>query len=377
MSIEDIDYLKENSIKESYNFLVDSKDRDKSIYPDPNNYVITFTEPFKNVIALEIIDFSVPRTMYSIDLYNNVLYIYFARSLDDPIIINGFNPSNYDINLFTKIEFPIGDYTINNFVPFFNNYANDNNYNIEINYVSNPPDLSNLIYFSSSMPFILNMGASSISETLGFDCFIKNNNNNSYNYISSYVNYDNKIFNQLFHSVYDNINQNHFIKSPGSVYFIGEKYVVVRCPEIEEHLYRSLSYSKYSLGIGKFRVNTLGYNEPVSSSSALSQLREFHPIGKLSKMTLKFQTSDNNPYDFKGVNHNIVFCIYYYQPKLKVNVKFNSLLNPNYKSNYNEYLKNEEEQELYDEDKDEDEEEDELSRDNLLMYKKFETKYNH
>jgi len=374
MSIEDIDYLKENSIKESYNFLVDSKDRDKSIYPDPNNYVITFTEPFRNVIALEIIDFSVPRTMYAIDIYNNILYVYIGKSLDDPIIVNGFNSSNYDINLFLKIEIPVGDYTINNFVPFFNNYMNDLNYNIQINYGSNPPDLTNLIYFSSTMPFILNMSESTISETIGFDSFIKKNNNGSYNYISNYVNYDNNIFQQLFHSLYDNINGYYFIKSPGSVYFIGEKYVIVRCPEIEEHLYRSLSYSKYNLGIGKFRVNTLGFNEPVSSSSTLAQLREFHPIGKLPKMTLKFQTANNNPYDFKGVNHNIVFCIYYYQPKLKVNIKFNSLLNPNYKSNYNEYLKNEEEQELEDEDEDE---EDELSRDNLLMYKKFETKYNH
>ena len=373
MSIEDIDYLKENSIKESYNFLVDSKDRNKSLYPDPNNYVITFTEPFKNVIALEIIDFSVPRTMYSIDIYNNILYVYIATSINDPIIINGFNSTNYNINLFTKIEIPIGDYTINNFVPFFNNYTNDKNINIEINYVSNPPDLTNLIYFSSSMPFILNMAISTISETIGFDSFIKHDNNNFYNYISNYKNLDNTIFLQLFHSLYDNINTNYFIKSPGSVYFIGEKYVVVRCPEIEEHLYRSLSYSKYSLGIGKFRVNTLGFNEPVSSLSSLTQLREFHPIGKLPKMTLKFQTADNNLYDFKGVNHNIVFCIYYYQPKLKINIKFNSLLNPNYKANYNEYLKNEEEQEDDDEDQDDD---DELSKDNLLIYKKFETKYN-
>ena len=74
MSIEDIQYLKNNSIRQSYTFLVDSKDRDRGIYPNPNEYVITFSTPFRNVIGLEVIDASIPRTMYSIDINNNTLY---------------------------------------------------------------------------------------------------------------------------------------------------------------------------------------------------------------------------------------------------------------------------------------------------------------
>ena len=52
MTIEDINYLKANSIKQSYTFLVDSESRDRSINPSPSEYVIEFSEPFKNVIGI-------------------------------------------------------------------------------------------------------------------------------------------------------------------------------------------------------------------------------------------------------------------------------------------------------------------------------------
>jgi hypothetical protein len=73
MSIEDINYLKNNSIKQNYTFLIDSTDRDRDKYPNPNKYVVDFTVPFKNVIGMEIIDASIPRTMYNIDVENNLL----------------------------------------------------------------------------------------------------------------------------------------------------------------------------------------------------------------------------------------------------------------------------------------------------------------
>ena len=100
MSIEDIDFLKKNSIKENYLFLVDSKKRDFLNYPDPNYYVINFNIPFKNVIAIDVIEASIPRTMYSIDKYNNSIYYYIANSATDPITANGLNPLNTKLFIF-------------------------------------------------------------------------------------------------------------------------------------------------------------------------------------------------------------------------------------------------------------------------------------
>jgi hypothetical protein len=94
MSIEDINYMKENSIKQAYTFIIDSSDRDRHMYPNPNNYVVNFSTPFKNIIGMEIIDASIPRAMYTIDVDNNELYYYIGNDVDDEIIADGIQITN-------------------------------------------------------------------------------------------------------------------------------------------------------------------------------------------------------------------------------------------------------------------------------------------
>ena len=60
MSIEDIDYLYENSIKESVITLIDSSTRNKLLYPKSNSYTINFEESFKYVYGVEILEASIP-----------------------------------------------------------------------------------------------------------------------------------------------------------------------------------------------------------------------------------------------------------------------------------------------------------------------------
>ena len=183
---------------------------------------------------------------------------------------------------------------------------------------------------------------------------------------------------KMFHSILndDKVVQNnndsfddiYKVTSPGIVYFIGNKYIIMRCTEIEEHLYRSLSYSKNTLGLAKFRVDNVGLNNERLTITKLP-VREFHPIGKLSKITLKFETNSGSLYDFKGVNHNIVFAIYYYEPTQMKTVE-KSILNPQYKMNYIEYkymIENVE--------GDSDDEEEDYSRDDINEYKKKEAMY--
>ena len=68
MSIEDVDFMKQHSIKENFTFVIDSSKRNKTEYPNPNNYSITFDMPFKNVFGIEVLDVSIPKTMYNIDI---------------------------------------------------------------------------------------------------------------------------------------------------------------------------------------------------------------------------------------------------------------------------------------------------------------------
>ena len=638
MSIEDINYLKNNSIKQNYTFLIDSTDRDRDKYPNPNKYVVDFTVPFKNVIGMEIIDASIPRTMYNIDVENNLLYYYLGTDENDPIIKNGvtekiacdiitsncayvdgytkitnggfielsnniniyniysnnttgleinananksviggtdigitysfkikaeatYNPAKnntycifslgyyhlwkqtkekytgmsvsvvkrstgtlYNIqfimgdgsvpgdtqvitdvdlkdevhicwtifennwviyisnnslsinitrtitvaktiknvfyvkkyigkslaapitnnlngnlykeswtadmnavmyikdfkiynralradeiilcknnsifempfwyklydnstknsgktelidypDIFSKMSIDTGDYTLKTFLL---NYEEIEDTEVGFKKHSEPAELTNLLDIYSRLPFIFDMGRSTIYENLGFDLYNSINPNyinDRYQYKPMY-NSNPKMY-KMFHSIlntdvtkviltiqYDK----HLITSPGIVYLIGNKYIVLKCPEIEEHLFGSLSYSKYSLGLAKFRVDNVGIN---SERLAITKLpiREFHPIGKLSRISLRFETNRGTLYDFKGVNHNIVFAIYYYEPKQN---KFpeGSILNPEYKMNYIDYKYYQEEIEGDSED-----ETDEYSRDNINDYKKKEIDY--
>ena len=124
------------------------------------------------------------------------------------------------------------------------------------------------------------------------------NTQGRYTYKDIYRYNDNMV--KIFHSVLNDNPVKYFdysfvdiykIVSPGIIYFIGNKYIVMKCPEIEEHLYGSLSYSKFSLGLAKFRVDSVGINSERLSITKLP-VREFHPIGKLAKMTLRFETNN-------------------------------------------------------------------------------------
>jgi len=408
MSVEDIKYLRDNSIRQSYIALIDSSQRDLMTYPEPNYYTLELDFAIKNVVGVEIIESSVPRTMYSVDKYNNTLYYYIHSNFDinecNNIIkiIEGSNILNYEKDptydgIFKKFEMKIGDYNINTFCQYFNdaialiiknNYDasywkdsnSDNTHQLRANaYDSENPEITNTIRFDSDYPIIFNMRDSTLAETLGFFLLTKPSLNNiNYTYITKYQNNIN--FLKLYHSFYDSSNRSYTIIAPGLVCFTGEKYIVMHSPEIEDHSLGSLSYMKHTLGIAKFRTNSLGFNDEIAILTKIP-IREFHPIGKLTKLTFQFLTSTNNLYDFKGVNHNFTLAIYYFEPKLLTNENFNSILNPNYKMNFNDYKYTNDEQEILNDDEDENDEDDDddntFSRDNLNLYKINEQKYNY
>ena len=385
MSIEDIYHLKNNSIKQTCVILIDSKNRDLNIYPDPSDYVVNFNVPFKNVIGFDIIDSSIPRTMYSIDKYNNSFSFYIHT--DETKDFNDFINTNNDINgIFNTILLPFGDYTLRLFMIEFNKIikkfiqANYPTKNIifETESFSDPAELTDIMQFISSHSFILNMNDSTVAETLGFYLLTKKELHNiNYTYVSK--------FNKYFFSFRKDEPKNpfnpYYLISPGMVCFTGEKYILMRSKEIEEHSFGSLAYTNNNLGIAKFRTNSLGFNDEKLYITKIP-IREFHPIGKLSQLSIRFETANRLLYDFKGINHNITLAIYYYEPSFKQIEKFNSILNPNYTTNFNNYKYTNDEQEIINEDDDDEDDIDDdvnenYSRDNINIYKKMEQKFNY
>jgi hypothetical protein len=230
---------------------------------------------------------------------------------------------------------------------------------------------------------------STLAETLGFDLFITEEyHNKRYTYNEKLTkkilinNEEISVHLKLYISFNIPQDNTNIIIGPGLVCFTGEKYIILRSPEIEEHSFGSLAYTNNNLGIAKFRTNSLGFNDEKLFITKIP-IREFHPIGKLSKITLRFETAEKKLYDFKGINHNITLAIFYYEPTFKQNEDFNSILNPNYSNNFNDYKYTNAEQEVINESDDdeddinEDDVNENFSRDNINNYRNMEQKYNY
>lgn len=495
MAIEDVDYLYKHSIKKSYMFYIDSKDRDKTIFPHPNNYSITFSAPFRNVYSLEILDASIPRTQYAVDVHNNTL--------------------NYSFNnsTFTEIHIPVGDYSDKNLIAVINDAFKNNNCDIYIQNLSIPADERSTFVFYASKPFKFDMENSLLRTVLGFDLYAFDNDvdelqnvryfpesNHIYGSVSSDTSYkqinvyegplntsvafqlnstttpyifadfspflqsynaiaqtfyinDESMFDSLmvyfndyrsftcgvsyyqvdednytklsdlptsltksagnltaelslndtslrigkyliviylnaltsnqelsgpsdinvcvnlkssdedtqaFVLQYDGyITQEKFdltdynvcmtiktkqhlhkIEAPGMYNLIGDRYAILRCPEIEQHIFASHSFEKYSMGLAKFKLAVLGYDESRFDFASLPP-REFHPIGKLTQMTLSFVRPDGGLYNFRGINHTITMAIRYLVPNQRGDFdKF--ILNPKYDPDFFRYQQNQE-----------------------------------
>jgi len=278
---------------------------------------------------------------------------------NDVLNINNVNDYQKILDLFFElfvIEIPIGNYTLNRLIVALNTQfrevinskilnrkiedvnknnllINIDNFELELQCSGNtiPADIQNIIKFEANRNIILNMNRSTLNKTLGFYSKVSDDlQYNNYSYLN--INKIN-IYERFYHSTYD--GNKHKIIAPGIVYLIGSEYIILKCPEIEEHLYGSLSYTKNTVGLAKIRVSNWGLNEETTSYLKL-KLREFHPIGKLSKITLKFENAEGDLYDFRGVNHNIVFAIHYYSAKQKQNFE-KSIINPEYKMNFIDY----------------------------------------
>lgn len=135
--------------KESYTFLIDSKTRDISQFPNSNSYTIDFNSPFHDVISLELLNCHVPRSEYNIDVDNNT----FRYILDD------------DEQFVYDIDIPPGDYTLLQLIEYMNNTLQGG---VEITVVSSPYSLTNTVRFDRPTGTFA-IVKSSLCKTLGLE----------------------------------------------------------------------------------------------------------------------------------------------------------------------------------------------------------------
>lgn len=479
--IDDVDFLLKNSTEQSVTVYVDSGLRNKLYYPYPNSYTITFEQPIKNVFGFEILDGSIPNSMYNVDIYNNDFYLTVVTTsqtsvekinpqvfmselstsktfidlfntkdasyvivgiyedLNQYININNAN-ANYQMFLRKSIaSAPIIHHTtqIENEYYFFkyinNNYAitintenqsaiqilktgdfhmnlnidgtyeivyfnihiinmeafnqintsglflisvnNEhihfttgnydivsitsnlgdllNNYGIEVQPTTQPPILKASMSFTSNKFFLLNTAKGKLLQSLGFDSY-PSFTTTGHNFNAWTIGENQQVFGATIDPEITN-GTGYIVTSPGIINLTGERFCILYIEELMDHINGSYSYMSNTPGMGMFKM--------ASSSGGITNVRfdyvslirrPFHPIGKLSKLSLSFLTKDGNPYDFKGVNHQLLFAIKFRVPSQKETFT-RSVLNPNYDADIMQYMaKNESIQ--YKEDSDDEEE---------------------
>jgi hypothetical protein len=174
----------------------------------------------------------------------------------------------------------------------------------------------------------------------------------------------------------DNSDNYFTIVSPGMLNLGVENYIILRCDEIEQHLRGSHYYDGLSPGLGVLNMTVQGFAESKNEFYAINY-KEFHPIGRLSKMKFRFERKfDKKVYNFRNVNLHFLMKIKYYRPYRKPVFK-KSILNPEYNPDYVGYINNTYslEEPLSDDDDDDDEDDDEeqvtsgmlLARENELL----------
>ena len=166
--VEDIDYLKETGIKTEYVSLIDSDQRDKKTYPFPQHYQIQFSAPFKLVYSVSVVDASIPRTSYSVDVHNNV-FRFRMRGLN----YNNTNASATAIAAYQwqTITLDPGDYNEVTFKEAFNNKMNELGVGLLLESSSSPPELLATFKLQSDQFFEVDMHTSTLNNTMGFDTY--------------------------------------------------------------------------------------------------------------------------------------------------------------------------------------------------------------
>jgi hypothetical protein len=164
---------------------------------------------------------------------------------------------------------------------------------------------------------------------------------------------------QVSTMILGNVYKNFIMTPTGRVNLVGERFIVLRCPEIESQQGLSIGFGSNAAGLGLFKLAVLGYADARFDFTSI-QPQEFHPIGKLSKLSLRFETAQQKLYDFKGMNHHLLVVVKFYQPIHKPlegeERRKKYVLNPNYNPDLYQYNQNIVEAELNDEEDDEDDE---------------------
>ena len=105
------------------------------------------------------------------------------------------------------------------------------------------------------------------------------------------------------------------VEAPGQCNLTGERYVLIRSPDVEQYMHRDLAaaFDRMAPGLGMVKLGGLGLREERFNFLAYST-RRFHPIGKFKGMHIRLETASGRLYNVHGSNHTLLLCVKMYAP---------------------------------------------------------------
>lgn len=255
--------------------IIDSKDRDKSLFPQPNAYEIKLDDDIDDVINVQLLNISVQMSMYMINQYFNTFTLQ----------INGIK---YDIILDT------GNYTESELATEIANKCNvvaPGNFACAYN-----TKLDNFI-IKSKDPFTLHFETqeNSLCHLLGFD---------TKSYASSLDASD---------ATYTNV-----VKAPYRKNFAYNDYIIMCIDQFDINKSNTTDLNRSFAIIPSMYKNMNISDDP--------QIKKYFspPLPRLAKLKIKFLDRFGNLYDFNNIDHHFELLFESFKQKRKYqNIFFN------------------------------------------------------
>ena len=266
----------------SFRFIIDSRDRDYKLYPNPNNYVINFKNELRDVISIELVKGCIPNSQYQINHTNNILSYIKYNDNENQCVEKVIEKGNYtvielieELNLIQSDLLFIHDFKKNKVI-----ISNNTDYNI-IFLFSNYDVNNKCANLDEKVAYRIG----TIAQVLGFLPF-------NYTLLSK----SNKNYKNLL--------------APNIVNLNSCKYVILAVSEMGKNksntdcIAGSYSIIPFDCGAKCALINA-------SNSANMDDTKHFNPPkAKFTKLTIKFLNYDGSLYDFNGVDHILDFKIY-------------------------------------------------------------------
>lgn len=235
--------------------VVDSKDRNLTLFPEPNNYEIVFDDDINDVVSAKLINIQMPMSTYLINKYFNQIKIIIGTTVYNAVLtIGDYTAANLAIEIADKLN---GMSSPNTFDCIYNTLTD--NFTI----------LSNNTFkidFTTVNPL----------------CFL--------------LGFKKQIY-QAITTVPTNLTYPYMIKSEYRKNFDFNNYIVMSIDNFDLNRNQTNPLNKSFAIIGS-DYNTLNISDEPDIVKYFAP-----PINKIDKLRIKFYDRYNNPYDFQNADH--------------------------------------------------------------------------